>query len=76
MKPDPQPLRHTTQQEVEATQSVDALQHTTEVHYENPEALLRQDRAQTAVPDSLAQRLAAQVASTPSSAKPWWRRWL
>lgn len=76
MNPDPQPLRRTTHQQVQATESIESLQQRMEAEFETPESLLRHDRAQTRVPDSLAQRLAAQAASTPSPAKPWWRRWL
>jgi len=75
MKPDPQPARRTTHRQVQAPESVESLQQSAEAQFETPEALLRHDRAQTGVPDSLAQRLAAHAASVPSPAKPWWRRW-
>jgi hypothetical protein len=75
MKSDPTPLRQTTQRQVEETNTAESLQGRTGLEFESAEALLRHDRAQTVVPESLARRLAAEAENRPSTSTPWWRRW-
>lgn len=40
-----------------------------------PEEMLRFDAKQTAVPDSVAQRLSRSLERNPPPARPWWKRW-
>ena len=43
--------------------------------FASTEELLRFDAQQTAVPDSIAQRLARSIQNLPRPAGSWWRRW-
>jgi hypothetical protein len=40
-----------------------------------PEDVLRFDAKQTAVPESVAQRLSRSLQRHPPPARPWWKRW-
>jgi len=76
MKPDPILRQTTTEKQVEETITGETQQVRAEQKFVSAEELLRHDRAQTPVPEALAQRLAATVGQTEPGSPPWWRRWL
>ncbi|MGH8023852.1 MAG: hypothetical protein ACRED1_09740 [Limisphaerales bacterium] len=40
-----------------------------------PDDMLRYDAKQTAVPETVAQRLSQSLQRLPPPAAPWWKRW-
>lgn len=69
-------LRQQTEAELTAGHDQQATtQGETVREFTTPEELLRHDRAQTPVPESVAKRIGETVSREPGAAeKPWWKR--
>ncbi len=77
MKPqDPRSRQETREQQAEEMNHAAALETRAATEFGSAEELLRHDRAQTPVPESVAQRVSESLHRQPSAPTPWWRRWI
>lgn len=74
--PDPRHRQETREQQLEETSHAQAQETRPVTELGSAEELLRYDRAQTPVPEAVAQRVSESVRRQPSAPTPWWRRWI
>lgn len=79
MEPDTPPSRLQQQQqqaseELQTAEQAEGRQ--TALEFATAEELLRHDRANTPVPETIESRLKSSIAAEPSPSRPWWKRWL
>jgi len=69
-------FRHLGQEEASSSQGASVEEASGRRSFNSLEEVIGEDRAQTAVPPEVAERLNESIRKEPAPGKPWWRKLL